>query len=137
MIFVNGRVFGAKDAPALSLRGRRHDSLRGRLDVWEDPNDVYWLSVPGHSRLSISVKPRRGDTDLFAYQAWASSIQTRSGGVRRRGLIASSMRSGRKRDTVYIVNRGRAAQLAVAVRMYVDGPSLDAQYTLSARRSRR
>ena len=136
MLFINGKVFGRRDAPALSLRGRRRDSLRGRLDDWEDPDDVYWILVPGHSSFSISLKMRRGDADLFAYQSRVPTITTQSGNFRRRGLISASRRPGRRRDAVYIDNPGRATRLAVAVRIFHPVRTLDAEYTLSARRLR-
>jgi subtilisin family serine protease len=136
MQFINGDVFGTRDSPALTLRGRRSDWLTGSLDDWEDPDDVYWLSVPRRSWFRISLRMARGDADLFAYQRWVPKITTRSGTFRRSGLVADSRRPGRRTDTVYVRNNGPASLLAVAVRIFHQHSTLDARYSLAVRRLR-
>jgi hypothetical protein len=133
--FIDGNVFTRRDAPALSLRGRGRDALIGRLDDWEDPDDVYWLSVPAHSNFDVTLRVTHGDADLFAYRRETPTIAAGSGGFRRRGLIDSSRLSGRRTERLYLRNPGRAGLLALAVRIYHPARSLDAAYTLSARRA--
>ena len=134
MLFINGRVFRGRDAPALRLTARRRDRLFGHLDDWEDPDDVYWLAVPRRSKFDITLRVRRGDADLYAYRRNVPSIFSGSGSYRRRGLIDVSSRSGRATEVLRLQNPGPATLIAVAVRIYPPHPSLVVDYTLGARR---
>ncbi|HVL96992.1 MAG TPA: S8 family serine peptidase [Solirubrobacteraceae bacterium] len=125
--FVSGAAFGQRHAAIWSGRGR--STLRALLDVFEDPGDVYRLRVPGGRRVRITVAPRYGDPDLEAYAGSARHVGS------ARGRVARSRRSGRRTETLRLVNRSRRTRtLYVRVYMAGRGNGLDAGYTLRVRR---
>jgi hypothetical protein len=87
--------------------------LQARLDVAEDPEDVYRVWVPAHNRISAST--RSGANVNVAL--WGPKTRTvyERGTALKRDLLAYSQRSGSRPDTV----RGRNTTRAGAF-YYVD-----------------
>lgn len=95
--FVDGTAFPAQRA--LSAHGHP-GAVRATVDPAEDPHDYYRVSVPAHTRLEATLKPR-GRADLTAYVARAS----RQDYVR----VARSHRGGTRTDRIALVNSSRRA----------------------------
>lgn len=124
--WVDGRALGTP--AAYSFTGRRR-VVRARMDVYEDPYDVYRVRIPARSRLVASVRPSFGNPDLAVFRRGARSIRD------RRRLVDVSTRTGTRSETVRMVNRsGRAVSAFVAVAISSRGNSLDSAYTLTLRR---
>jgi hypothetical protein len=122
ILWVDGRAFG-KPA-ALTFRGKRGAKLRGLLDVFEDPADVYRIRVRGHHHVRITARPtgRRDDVALRVYRRKAKRISSRP--------YEKSLLKGHKTERILLRNRGRRPKIYyVAVK--VQGTRiLDATYAL-------
>jgi hypothetical protein len=123
--WVNGTLYRHADKPIFG-RFSRTKRQTGLIDQWEDPADVYRVTFPSHSRLRLELKPVFGDPDLFVYSRRGRTIYS------RRGLVARSIRSGRRTDALTIRNGGGATIGYVAIRV----ATLDAAYRLTVRRLR-
>ena len=128
IFWVNGRIFANRDPVVYDGRPRR-TGLRARLDQFEDPADVYRVSLPPRSRTRITVVPSYGDVDLAVF----------GGGARNTSepALARSQRTGRSRESVVIRNGGGSTRRAF-VETYIDPSAngLDAAYALRFRRIR-
>jgi hypothetical protein len=104
-------------------------SFPATLDQYEDPIDVYRVTLPRRSRVRISEKPRYGDADLAVFDRRARSVQA------GRHRLARSHRDGRRTDAVELVNRSRRAH-TVYVETYIDASvrNLAAGYRLTVTR---
>jgi len=127
--WIDGRAFGRADPPI--FRGRAARTLAGQVDAYEDPNDVYRITVPAHSRVRVAIKPRFGDPDLAVYTRSARGIAERS------ALLARSQRGAGRSDRLTVRNRAGASR-TYYVRIYVHGGSsrLDSAYVLRVQRLR-
>ena len=126
--WVDGTAFNKPDKPI--FRGATHRvSFSATLDQYEDPIDVYRVTLPRRSRLRISAKPRYGDADLAVYGRRARSVQA------GRHRLAGSHHDGRRTDAVEVVNRSRRAH-TVYVETYIDASvrNLVAGYRLTVTR---
>jgi subtilisin family serine protease len=87
--------------------------LQARLDVTEDPEDVYRVWVPAHDRISASTH----SSSNVNVALWGPKTRTvyERGAALKRDLLAYSQRSGSRPDTV----RGRNTTRAGAF-YYVD-----------------
>lgn len=101
---VAGKLFKAADTP-LTSPGHGRATLAARLDVTEDPEDVYRVWVPARGRVVIRVTPS-DDVDVELWNASTPSVLI-TGAARRRHLLASSGKNGRAVETVGARNRGR------------------------------
>ena len=88
---VDGRVLGRR---ARTVFRGAPAGLRGRVDRYEDPADVYRIRIPARATVRVRIRPAFGDPDLYVFSTAAATV------VRSRGLIASSRRSGRRTDSV-------------------------------------
>jgi hypothetical protein len=79
--------------------------LDARLDVTEDPEDVYRVWVPAHRRVAIRVVPT-DDADVELWNASTPSVLI-TGAARRRHLIDGSGNDARRAESVAVRNRGR------------------------------
>jgi hypothetical protein len=128
--WIDGTRFRGADDPI--WRGGRSRRIGGRLDLFEDPVDVYPVAVPGRTSVGFTVTPRYGDPDLEIYSSAAHTVYS------RRGLIVRSVRGGSRRDRVAITNRARSRRRAyVCIFVPTGVRSIDAEYSLSVRRLRR
>jgi subtilisin family serine protease len=73
-------------------------SLRARLDVAEDPEDVYRVWVPGHRRISASTHSSE-NVNLALWGPKTRSVYERGSSLRR-DLMAYSQRAGSRPDAV-------------------------------------
>ena len=96
--FVDGRVLGRRARTV--FRGAAA-GLRGRVDRYEDPIDVYRIRVPARATVRVRLRPAFGDPDLYVFSTAAATV------TRSRGLLASSRRAGRRADSVVLANPGR------------------------------
>jgi hypothetical protein len=101
---VAGKLFRNADAP-LTTPARGRAGLTARLDVTEDPEDVYRVWVPAHRRVVIRVAPS-DDADVELWNASTPSVLI-TGAARRRHLLAGSGRKGRAVESVAFRNRAR------------------------------
>ena len=72
--------------------------LRARLDVTEDPEDVYRVWVPAHARIAASTKSA-ANVNLGLWGPRTRTVYER-GSALRRDLVAYSQRSGSRPDVV-------------------------------------
>jgi hypothetical protein len=101
---VAGKLFRQADKPLTSpSRGRA--ALSARLDVTEDPEDVYRVWVPARRRVVIRVVPS-DDADVELWNASTPSVLI-TGAARRKHLLDGSGRDGRATETVAVRNRGK------------------------------
>ena len=108
-----GRLFDKGDAP-LTSPGNGRVSFEARLDVTEDPEDVYRVWVPAHRRVLVKVVPT-GDADVELWNASTPSVLI-TGAARRRHLIDGSGHDGRATERVSARNRtGRGAYVFLDV----------------------
>jgi Subtilase family len=128
-----GGLFTRATAPATSP-SRPSASFTARLDVTEDPEDVYRIYVPAGRLVRATVTPDT-DVDVDLWRPSATSVFLR-GRARARQLFASSGRDGRRAETVSVRNRGRVGFYAyLDVYLPRNGP-LDAEYRVNVVTSR-
>jgi hypothetical protein len=125
--FVDGTALARRSPPIWTGTGGRA-RLFATLDLYEDPGDVYRLRIPPGRRVRIRATPRFGDPDLEVYSGAARHVAT------RRHRVVRSRRTGRRAESVRVVNRGARTATAY-VRVFVPrrGRGLDAAYTLTVR----
>ena len=118
---VAGKLFRNGDAP-LTRPGHGRAALSARLDVTEDPEDLYRVWVPAHRRVSIRVAPT-ADADVELWNASTPSVLV-TGAARRRHLLAGSGRKGRAAEAVAYRNRSwRGTYVFLDVYLPEDGAS--------------
>jgi Subtilase family len=115
--------------PFLVAPGRPRAEVRGRLDLTEDPSDVYRVLVPPRTELSVSLRANR-NANLELWRGRTRSVYESTG--RKRDLIAASRRSGVLADTARVRNRGSGAML-VYVNSFLAHNVGDARYTMTMR----
>jgi len=115
----------------ITAPGRPRARFEARLDVTEDPEDVYRVWVPARRAVEIVV---RGDAnvDLELWRAGTPTVFAR-GSARRKFLIEGSYRAGRRADRVRVENTdSRGVFVYADVFLPRNGP-IAAAYELSAR----
>jgi hypothetical protein len=126
---VRARGLFATAAAPITTSNRARTTLRARLDVTEDPEDVYRVFVPAGRSLQITATPDT-DVDVDVWRQSATSVFLR-GAARRRNLLATSGRDGRAAERVSVRNRTKTGFYAyLDVYLPRDGP-LDARYVLT------
>jgi hypothetical protein len=120
-------LFRSASTP-LTRPAKRSASLRARLDLTEDPEDVYRVWVPARSKVRAVVTPSANlNVDL-----WRGSATTvlAEGAERRRQLLQASARPGKAAETVETVNRRpRGTWVYLDVFLPEQGPG-DATYAV-------
>lgn len=118
---VAGKLFRDADQP-LTSRGHGRATLNARLDITEDPEDVYRVWVPARRRVTVRVVPD-DDVDVDLWDGTTSSVFV-TGVQRRRHLLASSRKNGRAAEVVTTRNRGkRGVYVFLDVYLPKNGPS--------------
>lgn len=113
-------------SPALPRPGRSRASLTARLDVTEDPKDVYRVFVPARRDVRIRVIPG-ADVDVEIWDDTTSTVFLR-GAARRRHLIDASYESGKRTEEIVLTNTAaRGAVVYLDVFLPKGGPP-DAEY---------
>ena len=87
-------------------------SLQARAAAFDDPDDVYRVSVPAHGTLTVTMKPN-ANLNLRLWGPLTRSV-SENGIDRLRDLLASSSRTGAKADAVRWTNRGKKAVVVYA-----------------------
>ena len=119
----------------LTAPGRPRATITARLDLTEDPEDVYRVYVPPRRTVRMVVTPNR-DVDVDLWRPSATSVFAR-GTARRRALFASSARRGASVERVAVTNTGRAGFYSyLDVYLPRNGP-LDAQYRVAVTTAQR
>ncbi len=110
-------------------------SFKARVDLTEDPADLYRVNVPAHRTLTVTLKPD-ANVNLELWGPQTRSV-TETGDERRRDLLASSANQGVHAEVVRWTNTGKKAIVAYAD-VYFPSPSraLDANYALSVKTPR-
>ena len=109
--------------------GKPRASFRARLDITEDPEDVYRVWVPARRTVVVTVRSRR-DVDVELWRAGTPTVYVK-GAKRRRFLIDGSYTRGT--DTVAVDNPTGAGRFAyLDVFLPKNGP-YSAEYRVSIR----
>ncbi|HEX6699597.1 MAG TPA: S8 family serine peptidase [Gaiellaceae bacterium] len=113
---------------ALTAPGRRRASIVARLDVAEDPEDVYRVFVPARGRVRVVMRPSR-NAEL---EIWGPRTQTvnERGAARRRDLQGTSKRASTATDSVVVANKTAKGEIVYAD-VFLASKVLDASYTLT------
>jgi subtilisin family serine protease len=130
IVWVNGTAFGRPDPP-IHRGGTSRRTIRALLDQYEDPADVYRVTLRPRSRARAEVRPSFGDADLAVFDRRATRTSS------RRYLLGRSQRNGTRTDRVTLTNRGRRTR-SFFVEVYINQAvrGLDAGYRLTLRRLR-
>jgi Subtilase family len=119
----------------ITAPSRPRASFTARLDVTEDPEDVYRVYVPPSRTVRVTVTPDT-DVDVDLWKPSATSVFL-SGSARRQQLFATTGRDGRTPESVSVRNRTpRGFHAYLDVYLPRNGP-LDAQYRVSVSTARR
>jgi hypothetical protein len=99
-----GGLFRSGTRP-LTTRGRSSDAFSARLDVTEDPEDVYRAWVPPGRSFAATLR----SDGAVALELWSSRANTthERGAARRRDLLSFATGEAGLRRTVRFRNRGR------------------------------
>ena len=111
-----------------AFRGKAN--LIARLDVTEDPEDVYRAFVPHKGRLIVRLKPN-ANVNLAVWGPKTKSVFER-GKALKRDLIAVSSKKGTKAELIALKNSGPST--FVYIDAYLGRGVGGAQYSLSIRR---
>jgi hypothetical protein len=118
---VAGKLFRNADRP-LTSPGQGSATLPARLDVTEDPEDVYRVWVPAHRRVAVRVSVS-ADADVELWNATTPSVLV-TGATRRRHLLDGSGYDGNHPESVAFRNRTRRGTFVfLDVYLPENGPS--------------
>ena len=117
-----------KGTTAVTAPGRPRVSLRARLDVTEDPEDIYRVFVPARKRVRVVIRPTR-NAEL---EVWGPSTETVSerGAARKRDLQGVSRKAATATDSVVVANKTGRGEIVYAD-VFLAAKVLDASYTLA------
>jgi Subtilase family len=108
--------------------GRKGVRGGGSLDLFEDPADIYRITLPAHRKVFVSVKPVFGDVDVAVYDRKATSLRQTS------RILKRSRHAGSKTDAVTVRNRGKKRTAYVAVTIHRGAAAADALYSIVIKR---
>lgn len=118
-----GRIV-ARSRPPVSAR------FRARLDLTEDPVDVYRVFVPARRRVTVTVTPGRGDVAAALFGPTTRTV--RSSGLR----IGSSDRAGSAVERVSYTNKSaRATVVFLRVGLGARGRLANPRYAVAVTRA--
>ena len=121
-----------RDGTAFILGGgRRSTSFAARLDATEDPEDVFRVALPPHSRLRVQVSA----SARTSLELWGPKTRTvyERGAAKRRDLRAAK---GPSRTPRVSTTNSSGKTLVVYVNAYLGKGVLDGRYSLRASLSR-
>ena len=110
----------------LTTAQRTSSRLTGRLDVAEDPRDVYRVYVPARSRLLLTVRPS-ANVDVETWGPRTASV-TERGAAQRRHLLGTSAKPGATPESLVV--HGRATGRYVYVNVFLGRQVEAATYSL-------
>ena len=121
---------GVAQPPLLPLRRRRR-TLTASVRRPKDPIDVYRVATRPGERLQVSLRPRAGDVNLFAWNGRTRSVGWLRAASPRKDLLGSSRRPGRRLDSLGLVTESRGF---VYLAIEIPRGSAGGAYALSVRR---
>jgi hypothetical protein len=101
---VAGKLFKNAEPP-LTSPGHGRATLSARLDLTEDPEDVYRIWVPAHRRIAVRVTVS-ADADVELWNATTPTVLI-TGAARRKHLLDGSGYDGNHPENVGFRNRTR------------------------------
>jgi len=104
--YVKPKGLLGRAAVPLTATGRKSGAVSARLDLGEDPRDVYRVWIPGRRAASIALQPSGGDVDLTAWGPQTKSV-LEAGSARKRDFRGLSERTGTKRERLRVKNSAR------------------------------
>jgi subtilisin family serine protease len=104
--YVKAKGLFRRAATPLTAAGKKSGAVDARLDVGEDPRDVYRVWIPGRRAASIALQPSGGDVDLSAWGPRTRSV-LESGSARKRDFRGLSERLSTKRERLRVKNPAR------------------------------
>jgi subtilisin family serine protease len=110
-------------APALTTRTKQAARIAGRVDLWEDPRDVFRVWLPAGRQVTFQLSGT-GDGDLSLHAASARSV---SGSFASQGRLRQATAKSTTERLVY-ANRGAGRWAYVTVRL--PGRTSDSTYRL-------
>jgi hypothetical protein len=110
------------------LLARPRASLRGRLDLTEDPGDVHRAWLPGRSSLVATLRGSQ-NVDLEVWGPKTATVFER-GAALRRDRLGSSSKQDTSADAVRVVNRSRTGKVVYVDAFLAKGVG-DAAYALT------
>ena len=115
-------------AQPLTAPRRARASIRARLDVTEDPEDLYRFYVPAHRRVRVDMKPTRN----AQLEVWGPSTRTvkEQGAARKRDLQGASIRPSTAAESVVVANKTSRGEIVYAD-VFLGANTLDASYVLT------
>ena len=113
-----------RKAPSLTTRTKQSARTSGRVDLREDPRDVFRVWLPAGRRVTVQLNGS-ADGDLSLHGATA---QTVAGRFSTTGRLAQATKTGRVERLVY-VNRGAGRWAYLTVRL--PARTLDSTYQLA------
>jgi hypothetical protein len=124
-----GVIFSA-GMPALTTPVARSGSLQARLDVTEDPEDVYRFWIPARKSVTATL---HGDANVDL-EVWRPGTKTvgEGGASLKRDLAGRSEKTGTATDSVTVKNTGAAGAYYYAD-VYPGKRVGDAAYTLAVK----
>jgi hypothetical protein len=122
--WVDGRSFGSPAPPV--FRGRRLVRLKGIVDAYEDPVDVYRVRISPRSRVRVTARPAFGNPVLAGFAPGTRTV--------RREPLALSQRRGGRTERITLRNRSRRARTFFVGLAVQRGRVVDAGYRLTIRR---
>jgi hypothetical protein len=117
-----------RDGAAFILGGgRRSTSFRARLDATEDPEDVFRVALPPHSRLRVQVSA----SARTSLELWGPKTQTvhEKAAAKRRDLLAAK---GPSRTPHATATNASGKTRVAYVNGYLGKSLLDGTYSLRA-----
>ena len=101
----------------LTAARRKSGSVTARVDVGDDPRDVYRIWVPGKRSAAVALQPTGGDVDLALWGPRTASV-LESGGALRRDTRGISERKGTKRERLRVRTRAARAPTTTSRRTW-------------------
>jgi subtilisin family serine protease len=120
----------SRGSQLLTYPGKAVAGLNARLDVTEDPEDVYRFWLPARSRVELRMTPD-DDTDLEVWDSATRTVHER-GARARRDLLGVSTLPGTREDAVVVENDTAKGRIAYAD-VYLGEKANDAYYRLTIR----
>jgi hypothetical protein len=76
----------------------RPQAIEAVIDRWEDPDDVYAVTMRRGERIRVRLAYRRGEVDLYLWKPGTTTVQTDGAGFRRN--IIRYLGGSRKRKAI-------------------------------------
>ncbi len=126
---VKPRGLFTRGADLLTRASRPRAVLRGRVDGAEDPDDLYRVAVPPHTRVTVFVTGS-GDVELDLWGPTTRTVFEEGAAALKRDLLAFSERPGKRQELVRYTNRSARGFVAYAD-VFLARNAVSSSYALS------